>query len=164
MTFMRTLAALIAALALLAAGCGGSTEAETPAATEAGATQTETSATTETETAPVETTGTAPVETTEAPASDTPWLATIGIVSAASGGGPQPVLEWEAVEGASSYDVVLDDADGAPYWAWSGSDTRVQVGDGAIDPSVTDGMTWSVSAYDADGALLAGSAGLAIGP
>jgi hypothetical protein len=142
---MRRLASLIASLALVAAGCGGSS-----GSAPAGEAVTEAAPATEP----------AASVTVPAPADG---LAPIAVPTGA-GGGAQPLLEWEPVSGAASYDVVLYDADGAPYWAWSGETTQVAVGDGAADPTVTAGMTWSVTAYDADGTPLAGATALPIAP
>lgn len=73
--------------------------------------------------------------------------------------GVRPLLSWSAVDGAALYRVVVVDGDGAPYWAWSGSDTEVFVGgvDDATLPGavVSEAMTWSVAALDADGLPLA---------
>ena len=88
-------------------------------------------------------------------------VATVEIVTPASGGGERPLLEWAAVEGAEEYDVVALTADGEPYWAWVGQTTSVVFGGG--DPAGDAGqlaivygpLTWTVAAYDPDGTLLA---------
>ncbi len=73
--------------------------------------------------------------------------------------GPRPLLGWETVDGAANYRVVVLDADGTPYWTWTGSDTTVHVGNDE-DPSVPgarvfEPMTWTVAALDGEGVPLA---------
>lgn len=92
-------------------------------------------------------------ETTAAPR---PY-GSFALTTAASGS--NPVLAWDAVEGAVLYRLVVRDADGRPYWAWSGSDSSVAVG-GSAEPTavgarVFTDMTWQVSAHDASGLPIA---------
>jgi hypothetical protein len=79
------------------------------------------------------------------------------VEGATSGGGDQPTLSWDPVEGAVLYSVVVTDAAGEPFWAWQGDGTTATVGDGAPDPSVAPDMTWSVDALDAAGDVVASS-------
>ncbi len=73
----------------------------------------------------------------------------------------QPELTWGPIDGAATYRVVILDADGAPYWSWSGAETAVFLGGGessdGAGPSVAAGFTWTVTAFDADGDFLAAS-------
>jgi hypothetical protein len=92
--------------------------------------------------------------------------ADIGIASIAlrpaDEGGPHPTLEWESVEGAATYWLVLRDGSGHVYWAWTGADTRVRVGGGDHSElnqtaALYEPMTWMVGAVDGMGSLLASS-------
>lgn len=86
------------------------------------------------------------------------------------GGGPRPVLAWEAPADARDYTVVLHTPDGRPYWAWRGEATEIPVGglprlrDEAAGPRVIDGMHWMVTAWDAEGHAVAISAPRPIAP
>lgn len=73
--------------------------------------------------------------------------------------GPRPFLAWDSVEGASTYDLIVLDAAGTPYWAWSGEATGVHLG-GVENPEavgawVFEPLTWIVTARDSDGQPLA---------
>ncbi|HUG48045.1 MAG TPA: hypothetical protein VMP67_06495 [Candidatus Limnocylindria bacterium] len=73
-----------------------------------------------------------------------------------SGGGSRPLLEWEPVADADHYGAYVYAPEGIIYWAWAGRETSVHVGgepqlrEGAPGPSIVDGMTWAVIAYDPD--------------
>lgn len=73
-----------------------------------------------------------------------------------AGGGFRPELQWDAIDGADHYGVYLYAPSGDVYWSWRGMETQVFVGgaiqlsDSAPGPSVADGMSWAVIAYDAD--------------
>lgn len=104
-----------------------------------------------------------PVESAD-PGATRELLASRGIgtvtLQASSEGGSHPVLAWDAVDGAASYWLVLHDDAGRPYWGWTGSETSVRVGGGdRAEQNQTavlhEPMTWSVSAFDADGRLMA---------
>lgn len=76
--------------------------------------------------------------------------------------GPRPLLSWTAVEGAATYEIVVLDAGGTPYWAWSGTDSSVHLG-GMENPDaagawVFEPLSWVVAARDAEGTTLAMSA------
>jgi hypothetical protein len=102
-----------------------------------------------------------PAPTTTVPEpSAAPFFEGLGDViqtSPESGGGIRPLLDWEPVEGADHYAVVLYAPDRDAYWAWFGADTAVHVGgepllrDDAPGPSIVEGMSWLVIAYDAGG-------------
>ena len=69
-----------------------------------------------------------------------------------------PTLRWNPVDGAALYRLVIVAADGHPYWAWSGSETVVEVPDDEMPETVGhafEPMTWQVTAYDATGAPIA---------
>lgn len=71
----------------------------------------------------------------------------------------RPMLEWEPVDGADSYSVVVLDETGEPYWVWSGSESEVPLGgsssDFGIGPIIGIGYSWSVAAFATDGEFLA---------
>lgn len=77
------------------------------------------------------------------------------------GAGEVPTFEWEPVESAAAYRMVVLDAEGRAVWAWEGPDTSVALGgvpdrpEGAEGPVLTPGSTWSVAALDAEGHVLA---------
>lgn len=91
-------------------------------------------------------------------------------VTPESGGGTRPLLEWEAVDGAHMYSVVLLTPSGEAYWAWEGTATAVHVGgepqleEFAAGPSVVPGMSWSVAAYDDEFHVIAVSQRMEISP
>lgn len=82
------------------------------------------------------------------------FLPGMTLTTPTSGNGSRPLLAWESVEGADWYSVYLYGPDQGLYWSWQGRETSVPVGgrpqlnDKAPGPSVADGMTWSVVAYD----------------
>ena len=74
--------------------------------------------------------------------------------------GPYPILSWEPVPAAATYWLVVSDADGQPYWAWTGEATEVRFGGGDSDEvnqtaTLHEPMTWTVIAIDSDGELVA---------
>lgn len=87
-------------------------------------------------------------------------LADIELVTPMSGGGSHPRLEWRPVPGAVRYHVFVLAPSGRVYWGWRTSDTSIPVGglpqlsEGAAGPAVSAGMTWSVSAVDAEGRVI----------
>lgn len=81
---------------------------------------------------------------------------------ATEGAGEVPAFEWDAVDGAERYRLVVLDGDGQPLWAWNGAETKVNLGglpgerpEGTPGPVITPGSTWSVAAFDAEGNALA---------
>lgn len=78
-------------------------------------------------------------------------------LTAVSGGGSRPMLEWTALDGADRYFVFVNAPSGGVYWAWRTSETAVPVGgfpqldEDAAGPAVSEGMTWVVMALDAEG-------------
>lgn len=76
--------------------------------------------------------------------------------------GPRPLLAWEPIEGAAAYDLIVLDAAGAPYWAWTGETSSVFIGGvenpDAVGAWVFEPLTWIVTARDAEGQPLAMSA------
>lgn len=95
---------------------------------------------------------------------------TVVLVTPFSDNGVRPLLSWEPVDGADRYGVYVYAPNGRAYWSWTGSVTSVHVGgdpqlrDGAPGPTVSDGMTWAVVAYDADVLPIAVSELRAISP
>ncbi len=79
------------------------------------------------------------------------------------GAGETPTFEWEPVDGATAYRLVVLDAEGRAVWAWEGPATSVALGgvpdrpEGGEGPVLTPSSTWSVAALDADGHVVAAS-------
>jgi hypothetical protein len=73
---------------------------------------------------------------------------------------------WEAIAGATRY-VVMEDRDGGPIWAWSGSGTTTFAGDTLLandpasgndaPPSGLSPTTWSILALDDAGTIVGAS-------
>jgi len=89
---------------------------------------------------------------------------------AATDAGTSPVFAWLPVAGAVRYQLSVVASDG-PVWAWSGETTEVRFGGYADEPASGAGAIrlrsaawWSVTAYAADGALLAVSDLRAVAP
>ncbi len=85
------------------------------------------------------------------------------------GGGPRPMLAWSAVTGSDSYTVVVYDAEGSPWWSWSGPGTEVVIGGVQTDteiggPRADSGVRWIVMAFDADGNMVGTSGKRSIEP
>jgi hypothetical protein len=87
------------------------------------------------------------------------------------GAGAFPLFEWEAVDGAVTYVLlVFDTENGSAYWAWEGEATSIYLGgaevplEDASGPVLLRPMSWSVLAFDAEGALVGVSAVRAIAP
>ncbi len=85
------------------------------------------------------------------------------------GGGPRPMLAWSPVEGSDSYTVVVYDAEGAPWWSWSGPGTEVVIGGVQTDteiggPRAGAGVRWIVMSFDADGNMIGTSGKRSIEP
>ncbi|KAA3641402.1 MAG: hypothetical protein DWP92_01220, partial [Armatimonadetes bacterium] len=96
-------------------------------------------------------------------------LGTVTLNPTANDGGPHPMMSWEPAPEASSYWLVVHDASGQPYWAWTGSATEVRFGGGdRADLNQTaalhEPMSWSVTAFDADGNVVAFSETASIEP
>lgn len=102
-------------------------------------------------------------EETGAEDTDEPDLAAVVIfdvlVTEPTVAGPHPELAWSAVDGAASYDLIVLDGAGDPYWAWSGEATSVYLGGvqnpDAVGAWVFEPLTWIVTARDSDGQPLA---------
>jgi hypothetical protein len=90
--------------------------------------------------------------------------------TATSGGGTRPLLEWEPVEGASEYLVIVFADDAQPYWSTITDRTAVHVGGAAAipqhndGPQVADGYSWAVYADDDIGTPIASSPIRSISP
>lgn len=79
-----------------------------------------------------------------------------------AGAGEVPGFAWESADGAVSYRLVVLDGSGALLWAWTGADTRVNLGglpgerpEGVGGPVITAGSSWSVVAFDGSGKAVA---------
>ena len=168
-------APLLAALIVFAAACGDdNAETAPPTTTEAAASSGDDAPTDSTEDDPDATTDSTADSTDDTSTDDEPaseperdlrtTLAERGVAELSLDptveSGSHPTLSWPAVDGATSYWLVLLDSAGEPYWAWTGSATSVRVGGGDRDATnqtaaLHEPMTWTVSAFDAAGALLA---------
>jgi hypothetical protein len=78
-----------------------------------------------------------------------------------SGADPtRPTFSWDAVPGASGYQVVVHAGDGSPLWAWTGAATSVPLGGaerGADEegPTLTGPSSVRVYGFEASGRLVA---------
>ena len=87
----------------------------------------------------------------------------IVLLTPATGIGPKPLLTWEPVVGASTYDVIVNTLDGGPYWAWRGATSEVWLGGHEPEPDpdtegpvLVEPMLLTVVATDDSGIPLAG--------
>lgn len=85
------------------------------------------------------------------------------------GGGVRPTLAWSEIAGSESYTVVVYDAEGSPWWSWSGPGTEVVIGGVETDaeiggPRADSGVRWIVMAFDVDGNMVGTSAKRSIEP
>ena len=168
------LRAALFALAVVVSACGG-TGGDDAAGGDASIDDAESATTVSDASGADETDGDETVETVETDATTTTTTAPIvvdnplvEITVAATESGPRPLLAWDAIDGAVDYRVVVLDAQGQPYWAWSGPETEINVG-GVSNPdaagaTVFEPMTWTVAAIDADGVPVAMSAAGALTP
>lgn len=163
---------LITALCLVLVGCGAS-ESETSASSTGsqGTTTTESMASTTSAATDAPESTTTAIGTESGSVRDLREQFGIGVVTLRSTaeGGPHPMLAWEPVDGASAYWLVVKDADGVIYWAWTGEATSVRVGGGdSPDLNQTaalhETMTWSVTAIDESGSILAFSDNATVSP
>lgn len=92
-----------------------------------------------------------------------PGSAAITQLTATEGGGARPLLEWEPLDEAGTYYVVVYDDAGDPYWAAVTDQASVYVGgqaqipDDRDGPRIADGYTWAVYADAVDGSPLGAS-------
>lgn len=163
----RLLASLGAFLALMAAACSSSTPLEDASTTEPLSPPSSSVAPFSTD-SPATTGGQASV----VPDLSELWadrgIAVIDVATGSSAG-PHPVLSWQAVPSASSYWLVVQDSNGNPYWAWTGSDTEVRFGGGDTDALnqtavLYEPMSWRIVALAVDGRVVAFSEYAAIEP
>ena len=159
---------ILAVLAVVVGACSGSsTDATDPASTE---TPTATSAVSTPDT---EATDSASPDATTAPEEPTTSELSLAdifdpIAVEPTEPGPRPLLAWESIDGATLYIVVVLGANGDPYWAWSGTETAINVG-GIDEPEalgawVHESMTWTVSAQGPEGEVLALSSAAPLEP
>ena len=95
----------------------------------------------------------------------------IVLLTPATGNGPKPLLTWEPVVGASTYDVIVNTLDGGPYWAWRGATSEVWIGGHETEPDpdtegpvLVEPMLLTVVATDDSGIPLAGIGPVEIAP
>lgn len=154
---------MVVVIALVVTGCGPSEESASTSTD--GSTTTAGSVATTLPEGPAESTTTASVTTTSStpePEAE-PFLRDLGLavvsqLTPREGAGPRPDLVWDPVPDASSYRVLVMDAEGNPWWSWSGDDTQVVLGgvETTADiggPVAGSGVTWVVFAFDDDGHL-----------
>lgn len=97
-----------------------------------------------------------------------PGVPVLEIVSPEGAAGDVPLFEWEPLDAAASYRLVVLGPDG-PIWAWQGEETAIWLGGYSVEPpagatpiTIVDETCWSVMARDEAGALVAASARLPI--
>jgi hypothetical protein len=100
-----------------------------------------------------------------------PGLGTVQLKTDTQEVGAKPLFQWEAVANAARYQLILNDASGAPYWAWDGTGTQVYLGGGespppadSAGPTLEAGSTWAVIAFDSSGKVIASSEVRSISP
>jgi hypothetical protein len=119
---------------------------------------------------PNSTESTEPPEAPSEPILAVPGAETIVQITPTSGGGTRPLLEWEPVDGAAEYLVIVFADDAQPYWSTITDQTETYVGgaraipEGVDGPEVADGYSWAVYADDNNGAPIASSARRPIAP
>lgn len=157
--------AAVLAIGLTISACGGSDDSTNSSPSTPPASTTGTAGVTTTA-GPVTTATTPATSTTQARPSSSSVRdvrADLGIQSitlqSADEGGPHPTLAWAPVDGAATYWLVLHDAAGRVYWAWTGVETQVRVGGGDRPElnqtaALHEPMTWSVTAADAAGNIV----------
>jgi hypothetical protein len=90
-------------------------------------------------------------------------LPSVTLLTATSGGGERPLLDWEPVDGAAWYQAIVVTSGGDTYWTWPTEDTAVFVSGVESDvttspgPRIAQGMTWAVLAFDDTNLLIAQS-------
>ena len=94
-----------------------------------------------------------------------PNIANIKLLTDTQGVGEKPLLKWDAVENADYYQLVVFDEVGRPYWAWEGNTTQIYLGgtdvqppENSSGPFISNGYSWAVVAYNAEGQVIASSA------
>lgn len=140
------LATVLIGVLLFAAACGDSVN-DTAGDDAASTDPTDITSTTTTSPSTTEPTGPA----TDASADDEPESTSVD--------DGRPTLTWPAVAEAAEYQVVVLDANGEPYWSWIGAGTSVPIGGAELGvstpgPTVAPGFSWTVVAWDVDGAAL----------
>lgn len=164
-------------VALVTAGCGGSdaaTGTAPPAVDTVASATTAAPSTAGPATVPATTEPATSMPTTSAPATTAPAPTTTapadvlqrqaGVLPVAvtvAGTDPtRPTFVWDAVAGATSYELVVHAGDGTPSWAWTGDATTVPLGGverGADQegPTLAGPSTVRVYAFDANAHLVA---------
>jgi hypothetical protein len=100
-----------------------------------------------------------------------PGIANIKVLTDIEGVGAKPLFAWEATANAERYQLIVFDEAGEPYWAWEGIKTQIYMGgtdtqppDDSSGPSIDEGYTWAVVAYDSDDRVFAVSEVRSISP
>ena len=175
-------------ITLILAGCGGSPDEETssddapssapdiviepvPTTAEADSTDPQVSPSDPSTTTAAAPSTTPPTSGPPQELADVPGLTEITVTTPPSGNGEHPLLAWEPVDPAASYSLVLTQADGQVYWAWSGVESQIWLGGSndrppatASGPYMVEPMTLRVFALNADGAVFAASQPIEIAP
>ena len=102
-----------------------------------------------------------------------PDIEAMTLLTPVDGGGRRPLLSWESVQGADYYGVVLFAENDQPYWAWRGDESAIYVGgltgeppppEIAVGAIVAPCMTWTTTAYNAEGVPIAAGGPRLISP
>jgi hypothetical protein len=100
-----------------------------------------------------------------------PDMITMENIMPLQGVGLRPRFEWQTINGAAHYGIIILDPKGSPYWGWRGEKPWVYLG--GIDeplpeinegPILIDGMSWRIVAYDANEVPIATGGPWAIAP
>ena len=115
--------------------------------------------------------GETPNEIQGEPYISSPNVGNIKLLTDIEGASEKPLFAWEAVSGASRYQLIVFDEAGELYWAWEGTVTQIYMGgtdaqppDESSGPSIEAGYSWAVTAYASDGTVIAASAVRPISP
>ena len=98
-------------------------------------------------------------------------LKEIDLITAKSDVGLFPFFEWEPVESAIRYNLLLIDKEGRAYWAWEGSENSIYLGGyyespahDSSGPILYEKMSWYILAFDSNNQLIASSVRQEISP
>ncbi len=155
-TMMKRTAIFASALAIALASCGSDGADDGSAVSTSSETAEATTTTTADSSNDTSDTPTADAETQADDEAGADLFPEIELASTEPG--PRPTLSWSGVDGAALYQLTVLDADGTPYWSWSGTDTTVPLG-GMENPDamgawVFEELSWMVVARDDAGAPL----------
>lgn len=150
---------LLVCLVLLVSACSSSSSGDSSSGDDSPESSNETTSAAESTENDAESTPTTSPEVADEPGLPMADGEAIEQMTPKSGAGVRPMLSWSAVAAAASYTVIVYDADGAPWWSWSGADTEVVLGGVVTDaeiggPRADTGVRWVVMAFDTEGGLV----------